>query len=177
MKYLLIILIILAIILFLNCDLLDFFKFSEPIEEKELYGVYRANFEDISDYIELRPDTTYLHYTKFPDGRERIDSGFWRFRSDGYSIIPDTSRYYHAKGIWGYRGDCSDNELTFYDFIQTSYTIKGYEMVPEFPGDNVKHVWCTCLYKKGGVIKIKLDPSFGIYYIKKQIKTPAVSTE
>jgi len=160
------IIMILGIILFLNCDLFNFSKFSEAIEKNELYGVYRANFKDILDYIELRSDTTYLHYTIFPDGQERSDSGLWSFRSNSFNIIPYVSSDYIRTAHWSAMGDCKDNELTLFEFLRTPYIIPGYEETPQLPGTKNKHIWKTCLFKKEGLIKIKFDPTFGLYYIK-----------
>ena len=164
MKYNTATMIIMGTILILNCDLFNYFKFSEPIKKDELYGFYIANYKDIFDYIELRSDTTYIHYAIFPDGRVRSDTGYWRYMSSSFNIIPHISSKYGGKGYWSFVSDCEDNELTLYEFQQTPYTIPGYGELTQIPGTKEKHSWCSCLFKKRGVIKIKLGISSSLYY-------------
>ena len=59
---------------------------SDPIKESEIYGKYVANYNDdrLEEFVELREDSIYIHYTKFDD-LVYIDTGvyvLWKERDD-----------------------------------------------------------------------------------------------
>jgi len=166
MRRVLLLIFITIIPFFTECDFVDYWSLSEPINNEEIYGIYKANFPEIYDILELRIDTTYRHYTKYADGSECSDSGFWRLRSDDFSIIPEVASKYAGSGIWRVENECSHYEITFYEFRKTDYTVPGYESNIILPADTGKFSWCTCFYKRKGKMEIKINHSFLHYYIK-----------
>lgn len=53
---------------------------SDPIEVEDIAGKYTAGFGLMeNDYIELKDDSTFIHYFKTISGKLYIDTGFWEY--------------------------------------------------------------------------------------------------
>ncbi len=143
---------------------------SEKIEESEIFGKYVANFGEEPEYIELKSDTTYVHYTKIRDGLVFIEEGFWMFQSKSFdipskSVLP-TPGLGHVK-ILTY---CKDNRISFSNFVRrTPEILNEYRPLPEGKLNTSHHTWGTCLFKFNDTIIIVYDMWAEQYYTKETI--------
>lgn len=138
----------------------------EPIKKTEIYGRYVANFGDGVEYIDLNPDTTYMHYTKLGNGEEFYNKGIWSLSAEEYQIIPEATEEYKGKGTFEAIGKCRQYSLTFYEFIRRYPTPTIYPTPEDTIVNAEPHTWATCLFKKGGKIIIKYFPVDRNFYIK-----------
>jgi hypothetical protein len=63
---------------------------STPVEQRELYGLWKANYSDAEDTIEIKSDGTYLHKYIQKGLPDLINSGTWDldpFDSSGYQRV------------------------------------------------------------------------------------------
>jgi hypothetical protein len=148
-----------------------FYK-SDPIEINQIYGKYYANFGEKDEYIEIREDTTYVHYYFSENGHQHIDSGYWQFQGINLIIAPDTAKSYIGKGSWKFTTECSKYRIAFYDFTRRTleqYGFKPHEHMKKII-DTTKFTWQTCFYRLQNKMIIKIDNE---YYYVREIDDPA----
>ena len=124
--------------LFVSCG--DFYPPSEPFNESEIPGRYVASHGDGREYIELREDSSYVHFWVSEDGIEHTEGDRWSF------YVRDSGYY----------------SLSLWDFTRSYKHLLG-SLEPE--GWNPDAVGLT--YKKWrGKLRIIVHPTENIQYIK-----------
>ena len=121
---------------------------SEPVMQRDLYGIYYANYNtDSHEYIELRHDSIYIHYYKSPDGNKFCDTGVWR-------LVYELDRINRPLILF-------NGFINRYPLDGHAYSTWRYAVLDTMPKD-----WMPYAYKKKDLIMIKRYPNFNQYYIK-----------
>jgi len=157
---------ILFISLLLACDAL--IPESSIIERNEIFGKYVANFGDFVDYVEVRHDSTYIHYFRYYNN-EYTDTGYWEFHCNTFDIvnnrIPDSIKSMPKNYPPAYIP--SEYKIVLYGFIRRhAREYYGYE--PRGFINTTPHTWITYLYKSPAFLEIRLEynPDLGQMYLK-----------
>jgi hypothetical protein len=125
---------------------------SDPIDLKEIPGIYEANYNaGLVDKIELRADSVYIRYFVSKDGHKFIDSGrYWFYYRDN---------------------DSTDVAITLLDFInrftvnpRNSYEY--YSTANDAIYDSVPRHLSTIFFKEHGELQI-IRKRYGQEYIKR----------
>ena len=133
------------VVLLVACG--DFYPPSEPFSESEVPGRYVATHGDGREYIELRADSSYVHFFVSNDGEPLSESGPWRLhmRDSGYySLNFGNLTMPRVRG------------LDYYDSIS-----------PLDPADRPDRIVLT--YKKlNGKLRIVVSPTENVQFIKEE---------
>jgi hypothetical protein len=145
--------ILLVIISFLlTAGVCEMVPSSDPIDLKDIPGVYEANYNaGLVDKIELRPDSIYIHYFESKDGHKYIDSGKYWYR-------------------YGRDNDSINVSITLWNFINR-FTVNPndndvFSTANNAIYDSIPHHLSTVLFKEDDEIRIHRQ-TFGQKYIKK----------
>ena len=119
--------------------------YSEMVLWEDIHGRYYANFGSLGYCIELREDSTYIHWQEAEDGRLYVDTGVYVFHKEAgfYSLtLRDFSRRFPE--TW-----------TCYD--------------PEGVVDTTRQNWGTYIFKESGLLSITYCPNCKQYYDKRDV--------
>ncbi len=120
---------------------------SEPVTFSEMIGRYYPNYKaGLNEFIELRIDSSYVHYFKSKKGIEYFDSSYY--------------------GLYYEMADSTRPVVLFYDFIDR-YPLAssgGYSKTGSL--DTLPHNWFPYVLKTDNKIMIKRDSDKKQYYIR-----------
>jgi len=119
--------------------------YSEPIAWPEIHGRYYANFGSLGYCIELREDSTYVHWQETEDDRLHVDSGVYVFyKETGFYrlILKDFERKFRQH--W----DCYNSDGVV---------------------DTTRQGWGTYIHKENGQLSITYCPRRKQYYDKRDV--------
>jgi hypothetical protein len=146
MKYKIVFSATMVLLSLLNCDIR---RSSEIVNEQQLIGIYKPNFDaGIDESIELMVDSIYIHYFKSKDSIEYFDTNRWDYRC----VLNDSTK----------------PMILFYGFINRYPMIRDeFSTSSAAKIDTIPYKWETYIFKKGDIIDIEKTP-FAYQYYRKQ---------